>query len=226
MEWTRQIDAYCERGDLSLWSEPLNAATNLAFLVAALVMWRRLGHAPAPLARVLVLLLALIGLASGAWHILAQAWAGAADTLSIALFVVVYLYAANRHFIGLGRMPALLDTIAILPLMAITGWLLAMVPITGGSAVYWPVALLIAGYALGLRRRAPDTAGRLGVGAGLLAVSIILRSLDGPLCPVLPVGTHFLWHLLNAAMLAWMIETLVRHHRHRDARLAARPAQR
>lgn len=222
MEWTRQIDAYCERGDLSLWSEPLNAVTNLAFLIAALVMWRRLNHAPAPFGRTLTLLLALIGLASGAWHILAQAWTGAADTLSIALFVMVYLYAANRHFIGLGRIPALLGTIAIIPLMALAGWLLAMLPVTGASAPYWPLALLIAGYGLGLRRRAPETATGLLFGAGLLALSIILRSLDAPLCPILPIGTHFLWHLLNAAMLAWMIEILSRH----DADLAARPARR
>ncbi len=225
MDWTRQINAYCERSDLSLWSEPLNAVTNLAFLVAALVIWRRLGRTPPPYTRLLTLLLAVIGAASGAWHILAQSWAGAADTLSIAVFVLVYLYAANRQFIGLGRIGALVGTVAIVPCLAIAGWLVLMLPFTRESAPYWPVALLIAAYAAGLRRRAPQTAQRLGIGAGLLAVSILLRSLDGPLCPVLPMGTHFLWHILNALMLALMIDTLARHHR-RHARLAARPARR
>jgi hypothetical protein len=35
-----------------------------------------------------------------------------------------------------------------------------------------------------------------------------------------PVGTHFLWHLLNALMLGWMIEVLGR------ASLAGRGASR
>jgi hypothetical protein len=26
------------------------------------------------------------------------------------------------------------------------------------------------------------------------------------------MGTHFLWHLLNALMLGWMIMVYVRHH--------------
>ena len=41
MDWTAQIDGYCERLGPGFWAEPLNALTNLAFLIAALVMWRR-----------------------------------------------------------------------------------------------------------------------------------------------------------------------------------------
>ena len=51
----------------------------------------------------------------------------------------------------------------------------------------------------------------LALGAALLALSITFRALDGPLCAAWPIGTHFLWHLLNAAMLGWMI---VVYHRH------------
>ena len=38
MDWTASIDGYCERLDPSFWAEPLNAWTNLAFLLAAAVM--------------------------------------------------------------------------------------------------------------------------------------------------------------------------------------------
>ena len=41
MDWTRAIDAYCERTDASYWSEPINAVTNFAFIIAALIMFRR-----------------------------------------------------------------------------------------------------------------------------------------------------------------------------------------
>ncbi len=51
----------------------------------------------------------------------------------------------------------------------------------------------------------------MAIGAGLLIVSLTFRTLDGPLCDSLPVGTHFLWHLLNATMLGWMIAVYRSH---------------
>ena len=46
----RQFDAYCERADFTFWSEPVNALTNMAFLIAALVMWRWVRRQRMPLA--------------------------------------------------------------------------------------------------------------------------------------------------------------------------------
>ena len=60
MEWTRQIDGYCERVDPSYWAEPVNAVTNAAFLIAAFVMWRRTRGARLPLANALVIVLVTI----------------------------------------------------------------------------------------------------------------------------------------------------------------------
>jgi len=34
------IDLYCERLGPGLWAEPLNALTNLAFLLTALASWQ------------------------------------------------------------------------------------------------------------------------------------------------------------------------------------------
>ena len=57
------------------------------------------------------------------------------------------------------------------------------------------------------------TARGLTIGAGLLVASLAFRTLDAPLCDRLPHGTHFLWHMLNAVMLGWMIEVYCRHRR-------------
>jgi len=35
VDWFAQFDGYCERTDLTYWSEPVNAVTNLAFIIAA-----------------------------------------------------------------------------------------------------------------------------------------------------------------------------------------------
>ena len=79
------------------------------------------------------------------------------------------------------------------------------------SAVYWPVPLLILGFAVLLWTDENQTARGLAIGAGILCVSLVARSLDDQLCETLPFGTHFLWHTLNAVMLGWMIEVYRRH---------------
>jgi len=211
VEWARYIDAYCERTDPDLWAEPLNAISNLAFLIAAWVMWRRLRGAGLPLAQLLVGVLAVIGVSSALWHTLALGWAGAADSGSILVFIVIYVYAANRHYLGWPVWAAGLGTLAFVAYVQAGTMLFALLPFFRISAFYWPVPVAILIYAVVLRAGAPQTARGLVIGAGILNASLVFRSLDTPLCTSLPIGTHVLWHLLNAAMLGWMIEVYRRH---------------
>lgn len=211
MNLTEPIDSYCERLDPSLWAEPVNALTNGAFLLAALWMAARLRGAGLPLGRALTGILFAIGLGSFLFHTFATGWAALADVIPIALFILLYLFAANRDFWGWPTWLSLAGTAAFLPYAALMAPVFAALPFFEVSAGYWPVPLLILLYALLLRRRAPDTARGLALGAGLLTLSLGFRSLDMALCAALPVGTHFLWHILNAVMLAWMIEVYRRH---------------
>lgn len=211
MDWTQAVDAYCERDGAGLWAEPVNAVTNLAFLIAALIMWRRLRGADLPLARALVVFLALIGLGSLAFHTVAQTWAGLADVLPILGFALLYIFAATRDFLTLRPWPAALVTALALAGMAALVPVFAQLPLLGASAGYVPLVVLFAVYAGALWRRAPGLSRGLLGAAALLAVSLTLRSLDRVLCPVLPFGTHFAWHLLNAVLLAWLVELYRRH---------------
>jgi hypothetical protein len=36
-----------------------------------------------------------------------------------------------------------------------------------------------------------------------------LRTLDAAMCDAFPLGTHFLWHLINAALLFVLAQALV-----------------
>lgn len=216
MDLTLSLDVYCERVGPGLWAEPLNAVTNLAFLAAALVMWPRTQGLP--LGRALCLILAAIGIGSGLWHVFGQVWAMILDSGAIAVFALVFLFAANRDFLGLGTWVALALTALYFPYGALTGAVFGRLPFFAISAEYWGLPLLMLGYGIGLRQRAPDTARGLLLAAALLTVSLVFRSLDGPLCGVWPLGTHFLWHSLNAVLLGWMIEVYRRH------RLARGPA--
>lgn len=209
MDWMRAIDAYCERTDPSFWAEPVNALTNLAFILAALVMWRR--TAGLVWGRVLSAVLFIVGLGSFLFHTFATAWAAAADSTPILVFVLIYIFLSNRYFWGWRWWAAALGAAAYVPFSAVVTPIFEALPFFRISSFYWPLPLLIFVYAALLRRRSPDLARSLALGAAILCVSLTARSLDGILCEAVALGTHWLWHILNAVMLGWMIEVWRRH---------------
>ncbi len=206
MDWLAAVDGYCERLGPEYWAEPWNAVTNLAFVIAAAVMWPR----SAGLGRAMCVVLAVIGVGSWLFHTHANRLTGLMDVLPILVFILLYVFAASRDMLGLKGWQAALCVLAFFPYAAATVPLWGMVPGLGSSAGYAPVPVLILFYAW-LMRRQPDTARGLALGAGILVVSLTFRTLDEPLCGNVPMGTHFLWHVLNAVMLGWMIEVYRRH---------------
>ena len=184
-------------------SAPVKAVKNLAFLVAAFWMWQAARGVPA--ARLLAAVLAAIGVGSWLFHTHATVWAAILDTTPIAVFVLVYLYLINRDGWGLGTWPALGVTALFFPYAAAAGWALGQLPYLREAAGYGPLPILIAAYALAFLRRDPPLARGLLLGAGILTLSLTFRTVDEAVCMAFPLGTHFLWHLLNATMLGWMI---------------------
>ncbi len=211
MDWMQTIDAYCERTDAAYWSEPVNALTNIAFMIGAVIMWRRSSGRVE--GRVLSGILFVIGIGSWLFHTHATAWAATADTTPILLFTLVYIFLANRDFWRWPLWAAVVGALAYIPYTAALTPVFEALPFFRISSFYWPLPVLIFAYAILLRHRHPMTARNLATGAGILCVSLTARSLDEPLCSVLPFGTHWLWHILNAIMLSWMIETWRRHAR-------------
>jgi hypothetical protein len=207
MDWTAPIDLYCERLGPGLWAEPLNAISNLAFIAAAaygLVVLRRSGRADAA-ALSLTLLVGVIGIGSFLFHTFANSWSIIADVGPITLFIYAYLALALKRIFGLSWMltGAALVVFFVLnwPIEALLSRLIA------GSAAYVPalLALFVLG---GLLAARDHPAGRFLLAAGaVFLVSLSLRTLDLPLCPEFPVGTHWAWHSLNALMLGILLHT-------------------
>lgn len=209
MDWTESIDAYCERADPSYWAEPINAVTNLAFIVAAVIMWRRCEGLTS--GRVLSAILFAIGVGSYLFHTHAMPWAALLDTLPIVAFSLAYIFLANRDFWGWRIWVSALGAAAYIPYSMVLGPLFQALPFFSVSFFYWPLPVLIFAYALLLRQRYPTTSRNLAIGAAILCLSLTARSVDETLCARWPHGTHFLWHILNGIMLGWMIETWRRH---------------
>lgn len=209
MDWTRAIDAYCERVDATFWSEPVNAVTNLAFILSALWMWRRAEGRRS--AQVLAFVLFLIGVGSFLFHTFATPWAALLDMVPILIFALIYIFLANRDYWGWPVWISALGALAYIPYAAAVTPLFSALPFFHVSSFYWSLPLLIFAYAVLLRGRLPEVSKGLAIGAAILCLSLAARSVDEGLCHAFHLGTHFLWHILNAIMLGWMIEVWIRH---------------
>src|SRR5262245_34172465 len=83
------VDLYCERDSPGIWGEPLNAVSNVAFLLASAILITSLARQrPRPPVSVWVLpvLLGVVGLCSLSFHMLANQVTEVLDGGSIALF--------------------------------------------------------------------------------------------------------------------------------------------
>lgn len=234
MSWDDRIFRYCERGqDPGFWAEPVNALSNAAFIIAALVALIQIARASdrrsCAAEAALALVVLVIGIGSFLFHTYATRWAAYADTGPIGLFMIAYLAYALRRYLGVPWLAILLAVAGFVWALKLAGDVAcrpALLPITAaagapclnGSAGYVPAFLTLVVVALVLAvRRHP--AWRLMLAAGaVLALSLTARTLDLELCALTriggrAVGTHFLWHVLNALTLYLMLLAAIRHGR-------------
>ncbi len=198
--WSEPIDLYCERLGPSFWAEPVNAFSNIAFLLAAwaaFVEWRKVGSGDQAILA-LIVIVAVVGVGSFTFHTVATRGAMMLDVGPIGVFIYSYFLFALRRFLALPWMAALVIFIAF---VVLSFGLATYVPRTflNGSAGYFPAlaALIVIGW---LIRERP--AGRaLLIAAAAFIASLFFRVIDLDICGAFPVGTHFLWHILNAVVL-------------------------
>ena len=209
MDLSKPIDIYCERLDIGIWADPINAVTNVAFILAAIFMWLRCKNMVE--GRILSFILFSIGCGSFVHHTFAQTWAAILDVTAILIFILTYIFVANRRFLALSKMVSVIGVILFFRYQLILASILSNIQFFGSSVQYISVAILIFIYSGLLRKSEPNLSRGLLIGATILCLSIVFRIIDEPLCSILSVGTHFVWHILNAIMLSWMIEILRRH---------------
>ena len=198
--WSTPIDLYCERLGPSFWAEPVNALTNLAFLIAALAafrLWRRDGEGDRAILA-LILVVVAVGLGSFAFHTLATRGAMLLDVVPIGVFIYGYFLLALRRFLALSW-PVALGL--FFGFVALSTGLAAGVPreILNGAAGYFPALAALIG--IGWLTRGRAVGRTLLAAAGLFGASLLLRIVDLQVCGAFPLGTHFLWHVLNALVL-------------------------
>lgn len=221
MSWTEPLDIYCERLGPGFWAEPINAISNLSFIVAAIFAYRlgrRLQTRTLGFYWLVTTLFA-IGMGSFMFHTFANHWSMYADILPINLFQLgfIALYgAAIGRKIGLSSV--LGGTILLIGFIALTKGL-AQFPedSLNGSTRY--ASALISLLAIGIYHAVTFSEERytLILAAACFTLSLIFRSFDIVLCDSAPLGTHFLWHVFNGCMLYLVIKAytgaLIASHR-------------
>jgi hypothetical protein len=197
--WSTPIDLYCERVGPSFWAEPVNALSNLAFLIAAFTafgLWRREGKGDRAILALIIVVTA-VGLGSFAFHTLATRGAMLLDVTPIGIFIYGYFLLALRRFLLLSWPTSLALLIGFIALSL--G--LASLPreVLNGSSGYFPAlaALIVFGWLL----RGHGVGQAMLIAAGLFIMSLTFRIVDLDVCAAWPLGTHFLWHILNAVVL-------------------------
>ncbi len=212
MDWLAPIDAYCERLGSGLMAEPLNALSNAAFIIAAL--WaaqaaRRRGGVD-PVIWLLIALVFVIGLGSLAFHTFANVWSSLADVLPITLFIYGYLAFALRRFLALDWWKVALGMAC---LFAATFAAERIMPpgFMNGSGAYLPALVASVLVSLQLLKDGHPAQLNVSLASTVLFVSLIFRTADQVLCSFLPIGTHFVWHMLNGLVLALYLEAAIRY---------------
>jgi hypothetical protein len=208
VNWSTPVDLYCERIGASLWAEPANALTNAAFLIAAaaaLLLWRRAGGRDWP-ALALIVVVAAVGLGSFTFHTVATRGAMLADVIPIAIFIYGYLLLALRRFLHLSAGVAIAIVVGYAAGAQALSWL-APPRALNGSIGYLPALVAMVAMARVTHGRARRG---LELAVMIFTVSLALRTIDLAACETFPVGTHFLWHVLNAVVLYVLLRTAIR----------------
>ena len=199
--WFNSVDIYCERLDASFWAEPINAISNLSFIVAGLFLWRL----RSPRSALMAILMVLIGLGSFSFHTYANRLTGLLDVLAIALYLVAFSYLIPRRWssssvlIQVGSVLLLIVSIFLAHLLM--SHLKPALPwLPPGIYLGAWLALLI--YALVTQHLNKPAARFLWLAVIVFPFSLLSRQLDMLLCD--SIGpTHWLWHLLNGLTLYW-----------------------
>ncbi|GEO83300.1 MULTISPECIES: ceramidase domain-containing protein [Alphaproteobacteria] len=217
IDWNTPITGtYCERAAPGFWGEPLNATSSLLVVVVSIIgmvhIVRTRNVTPGIMA--FMALAVAIGTGSFLWHTFATRWAELTDVLPIWSFVALYGAAVIKD--------SLRPTISV-PVSIATGFLVFGAGIAlsmrethmlgdtvSGSTQYLPALFVV--FATGRlvwKERHPSLR-LMGIAVGLFALSFLFRSLDLPLCDLMPTGTHFLWHVTNCLAFGVLLVALMR----------------
>lgn len=221
---------YCETGHPWLgMAEPVNTITNAAILIAAYFAYRYVKRSKVGFSADLVLLLFLltwVGIGSALWHGLRTAWALTFDWVPGVLFLLVLTVVWIRQMFARAAVGWIAGILGMLLMIFLTGWgvrtfgdaLARITPNLRFSPMFATVTVFGIAMVAGTWSKYGRNAAMLGVTILLFGIAAaVARSVDLVVCPYIPTGTHFLWHmgLSTAACLGVLLMVRIKKARMR-----------
>lgn len=203
-----QFDEYCERVGFALLAEPINALSNLAFIVAAYAAWslaKRTGTLTTGV-KALITLSGATAIGSMLWHTLANTWSLWLDVVPIVLFIVVFVWLYTRQVMEQGA------GLAVLGIAAFFLGIVLVRPIGDdlhGAPSYLPALLVVLGGGVYHALRPRPARFTLLAAAGAYFTALFFRTIDNELCHYMTIGTHWIWHLLVGLVTYLSMRTLI-----------------
>lgn len=212
----------CERHGLGWMAEPLNVFSSLAFIVVAITIYRYYKREEDIQNRriwdihALTFLTFIIGINSVVFHAFPGPTTELLDTLAIVLFIILYFWSV---LFRIGRCNLFQASICFVAFVGGSHMLVSQFPNALNDSIGYlssMIALIIIAVHLHLKARPSSQYFMLAAITGIC--SLFCRAIDKEICALLPVGTHFIWHTLNATLLYILLKQLVRNV-NREARL-------
>ena len=195
------MDFYCERTNNQIFNEPINAISNIFFIIVSISLFKILRKNQSDkIYYVQPILIFLIGIGSFLFHLKPNLITLYSDIIPIFLFSLSFIFLFNRNVINISNLnSALLFILFLTLLLFITPKL--KYEILNGSEFYFANYFFLAMYTIWLYFKKSDFFQLLFLGFIFFNLSILLRSIDNHICNYLSIGTHFLWHFFNAYLL-------------------------
>lgn len=202
------IDLYCERVNPGYFDEPVNALSNIAFLIAAVYAWRYSKRHSVEQFEInlLIVMMVAIGLGSLSFHVFANRISQLADLLPVFLFQLLYLWVYTNNvwkFSWPMRVVMLLLLLSSIFISSLYDDFL------NGSLLYAPTLTVLLIISLYHSIISKPEAGLAITAAIIFVLSLIFRTIDNELCEAVTTGSHFMWHLLNGVVIYQMFKLLV-----------------
>ncbi len=207
-----KIGFYCGRVGDGFTGELQNSLSNVAFLVAAgigLALWRTSARRET-FQLVLIILAASIGVGSFIFHSAPNTLTLQLDLIPIQLFgLSAFFYVARRRF----ELPlwGAISAIAVF-FVARQGWIiLAPRGTFGGGITHIPTVVLLIACGILLARQHRPLGRYLIIASGFYVAALTARTADLLICSRFPLGVHWAWHLLTAAVVGTVLIGIIRH---------------
>ena len=206
------MSTYCENGIGLFYTQPVNTISNIVIFVSAYFSYQlvRTYRIKNLIIRILPLIIVLAAIGSILWHGIPNLLTSFADLVPLSAFVLVsFFFLLDKCLPNKSLVWGSLFAFVLIQFPFIFG----IFPSFNGLLPY-SIVLIFGLFALfGLARRYKALVSQLIFVLLIFIIALFFRTIDHTICSRLSIGTHSLWHILNALVFYLSVRFFVKLER-------------